>query len=182
MKISHNFKIYKRNLFFIIGFVSVISFTAGCRTKINILTTDVKSNTDILIGRCNRQAFENVNFKDWFNEEYFGYHPEEVVIDEITTILGTRKLDVLIVFGTWCSDSQREVPRFYKIFDNCGLLENNMKLVAVDRQKKSGDKQLDGIKIEKVPTFIFYENTVEIGRIVETPTVSLEKDMLEIIK
>jgi len=37
-------------------------------------------------------------------------------------------------------------------------------------------------KIEKIPTFIFIMNGKEIGRIIESPNESLEKDMLKIIR
>jgi hypothetical protein len=39
----------------------------------------------------------------------------------------------------------------------------------------------DGFDITNVPTFIFYRNGKEINRIVESPVISLEKDMLSIL-
>ena len=37
------------------------------------------------------------------------------------------------------------------------------------------------LDIELVPTFIFYRNGEELGRIVETPEDTLEKDLAEIV-
>ncbi|MEJ2614863.1 MAG: hypothetical protein P8Z35_07895 [Ignavibacteriaceae bacterium] len=37
------------------------------------------------------------------------------------------------------------------------------------------------MKIELVPTIIFYKDEKELGRIVETPNDSLEKDILKIL-
>jgi hypothetical protein len=45
----------------------------------------------------------------------------------------------------------------------------------------TGDDEIDDLKIEFVPTFIFFKNDVEIGRIVEAPTESLEIDMVKIL-
>jgi len=41
--------------------------------------------------------------------------------------------------------------------------------------------ETDNLDILKVPTIIFYLKGKEIGRIVETPVKSLEKDMARII-
>ena len=38
-----------------------------------------------------------------------------------------------------------------------------------------------GLNITNVPTFIFYKNGKEVNRIVESPRVSLEQDMIDII-
>jgi len=42
--------------------------------------------------------------------------------------------------------------------------------------------EVDDVDIHFVPTIIFYMNDEEVGRIVEMPYESLEKDMLEIVK
>ena len=39
----------------------------------------------------------------------------------------------------------------------------------------------EGLDIQRTPTFIFFKNGVEIGRIVETPRDSLENDILKIV-
>ena len=41
--------------------------------------------------------------------------------------------------------------------------------------------ETEGLNIEKVPTFIFYKNGIEIGRIIESPEKSIEKDFLKIL-
>jgi len=41
---------------------------------------------------------------------------------------------------------------------------------------------IDNLDIKRVPTFIIYENGEEIGRIIETPKKSLEKDLEKIVK
>lgn len=83
--------------------------------------------------------------------------------------------------GSWCGDSQEQVPRFLKIMDAIGFSENNITIYCVDRNKKTDKGETDNLKITLVPTFIFYKDGKEIGRIVETPKTTLEKEMLEII-
>ena len=42
-------------------------------------------------------------------------------------------------------------------------------------------EKFESLNIERVPTFIIYRNKNELGRIVEYPETSLEKDMLDIM-
>jgi thiol-disulfide isomerase/thioredoxin len=94
-------------------------------------------------------------------------------------------VDLLVFMGTWCEDSQRELPHFYKILDHLGIPESRLRVVALDnhpdRRKTSPDGAEQGWNIDYVPTFIFLKNGKELGRIVETPLASLERDMINIL-
>ena len=83
--------------------------------------------------------------------------------------------------ATWCGDSKREVPRFYKILDALNFSEKKMQVISVDRNKKAEGFDLTSMNITRVPTFIFYKENKEIGRITERPTKSLEEDMFAIL-
>ena len=83
--------------------------------------------------------------------------------------------------GTWCGDSKREIPRFYKVLKAAKFNVSNLEMIAVNRGKKTPDNLQKGLNIFRVPTFIFYKNGKEIGRYVEYPRVSLEKDILAIV-
>ena len=86
-------------------------------------------------------------------------------------------------WGTWCGDSKRETPRFYKVMEAADFnFKKNFKLVAVNRGKKTPDNLQEGKNIIRVPTFIFYKKGKEIGRYVEYPRESMEKDFLKILK
>ena len=52
----------------------------------------------------------------------------------------------------------------------------------MDRNKSSSGTEIQSLNIELVPTFIFYKNENEIGRIIETPEISIESDMLKILR
>lgn len=56
-----------------------------------------------------------------------------------------------------------------------------MQMFTVDRNKKAGNYDFDYLKIELVPTIILYKEDVEAGRIIESPHMSLEEDMADII-
>ncbi len=90
-------------------------------------------------------------------------------------------VSTIVFLGTWCSDSQREVPRFLRAADEAGIPQESIKLYALDRTKKSDDGLTEQYRIERVPTFIFLKHGEEIGRIVETPQVNVEADMVMIL-
>ena len=90
-------------------------------------------------------------------------------------------IDVVVVLGTWCGDSKREVPRFLKIADLASIPPSRVRYYAVDRTKNSPDGVTSTFRIERVPTFIFLKQGEEVGRIVESPRTSLEEEMLTIL-
>jgi hypothetical protein len=90
-------------------------------------------------------------------------------------------VEVIVFFGAWCSDSRREVPRFFKIEDLAGHPMHRVTLFALDRKKKSPEGREASFQIERVPTFVFLKQGKEIGRIVESPRTTLEGDMLGIL-
>jgi len=53
--------------------------------------------------------------------------------------------------------------------------------INIDREKKEPADLLAGLNIQSVPTFIVLLNGKEIGRIVETPKVSVEQDISDIL-
>ena len=84
--------------------------------------------------------------------------------------------------GTWCPDTQRELPGFYRVLDHLGFNEAYMQVIYVNTLKKAPGIDLESSEIERVPTFIFFREGLEIGRIIESPVESLEKDLLKILQ
>ncbi|NOY38512.1 MAG: thioredoxin family protein [Chlorobi bacterium] len=134
----------------------------------------------ILLGYGDRSGMESTPFDEWFSMEYDGYQPDRKIIDELQGM--AHDVEITIVMGTWCSDSRREVPRFFKILDEIGVTEDQVTIYYVDRDKTCPDIDTQKIRIERVPTFIFNKNDTELGRIIESPVNNLEKDITEILK
>ena len=57
----------------------------------------------------------------------------------------------------------------------------HLTMIAVNRSKETPDNLQEGYNITNVPTFIFFKKGKEIGRFVEYPRESLEKDVLKIV-
>jgi len=90
-------------------------------------------------------------------------------------------VNVLIFFGTWCHDSQREVPRMLKILEVVGFPADNIEMVTLDYSKNAPGGRAVASAVEFTPTFIFFRHQTEIGRIVEKPATSLEEAISELL-
>lgn len=132
----------------------------------------------MLFGSIDRSGLQMPEYATWFEENYRNYVPNDSISELLESQL--RDIEIKIFMGTWCSDSQRDVPAFYRILDE---IDANLvhEIVAVDRSKKRPTEHVEGYDIEYVPTFIIYRNQKELGRIVEIPETSLEEDLLHII-
>jgi len=111
-----------------------------------------------------------------FEEYYQIYEPDRAVLNQLK--LKKEGLEILIVLGTWCSDSQEQVPKFFKILDKINFNKKSVQLICVSSDKEAGQVETANYNILKVPTFIIYRKGREIGRIIETPYDTLEKDLL----
>jgi thiol-disulfide isomerase/thioredoxin len=137
------------------------------------------NNKEVMIGYCNRDGITAGEFGVYFESQYDIYKPAEKYINKLRE--GINKVDIKIIFGTWCSDSKIQVPRFYKVLDQSGFKEKNLKIIGVNRDKNALSVNIMDLNIELVPTFIIYQNGEELGRIIETPKKTLEKDLAKII-
>ncbi len=141
--------------------------------------TQPYKETIILVGKANRKGFDQEPFSKWFNKNLADYTVDTKTVESLNPLL--KGIQVKAFMGTWCGDSKRETPRFYKIMDAADFDYGNLEMITMTRQKDTPNKYEEGLNITNVPTFIFYKNGKEINRIVEYPIESLEKDMLAIL-
>ena len=158
----------------------LLIFAATLVAQDGITVIDEQSESPMLLGRHSRIDFMDSSFVGWFNEEFDSYKIDEECLSPLNEKINDVK--TTIIMGTWCGDSKREVPHFYKIADFLGYDEKNIDLICVDRAKVGVADEVDGLDIELVPTFIFYKDGEEIGRIIETPIETLEVDLANILK
>jgi hypothetical protein len=112
----------------------------------------------------------------WFSEAYTHYKVDEDAIHFFKQL--APKVVVKVYCGTWCEDTKKLLPGFFKTIDALGVPEENITLIGLDRDKKSGIDKLDNSDdIGRIPHFIFYYENVQIGEIVEFVDNSIEMDM-----
>ena len=153
-------------------------FEIPSRIPFETIVTSKKDADGYLVGISNRFDFQDSAYKEWFDSRYQEYTTDQQVVNEISKHI--HKLTIKAFMGTWCGDSRREMPRFYKILDETKFDQNYFQLICVDRTKKHENLEKD-LNIFRVPTIIFYKNGKEIGRYVEYPRETIEKDILKIV-
>jgi hypothetical protein len=148
--------------------------------SLNQWITDPETEEKILIGYGNRHGLTNSDFNAYFETEYQEYTPIDTVCSYLEDNMDS--INITIVLGTWCHDSQEQVPRFYKILDEIDFNPDKLIMIGVERNKTGGKVDISELEIDRVPTFILYRGNRELGRIVETPILSLEEDMMTITR
>lgn len=151
---------------------------------------EVKGVGTILLGKSSRDKIEQL-FPTWI-DEYYNYQPNELTVGNIASLL--HNVRITCIFGTWCIDSKRELPRMWKILEMAGYPISDMEMLAVGSSRFTREMGIDPqliswsekIKeqygVERVATFIIHRKEKELGRIVERPRQSLEEDLLEILR
>ena len=161
----------------ILVYVSLVIYTCCVQQEpMNKIVYSEKAKQDILLGEINRSGLLTDQFKDWFNREYNSYEVGKETLDSIS-IESWDDVKITIILATWCPDSKRELPRFLKILDYLEYPEENITYISVNRDKLVPGMDLANLNMKKVPTMIFYRAGNEIGRIIESPVQSLEKDI-----
>ena len=131
-------------------------------------------------GEFSRDQLENSNHNGWFVENYNAHPLNKALVSQIDSLFDD--IEVTIYMGTWCEDSQREVPGFLKIIDALEANDQVQPIVGLNEDKVSHDGSAEQAGVTNVPTFIFSKDGEEINRIVEFPIISLEQDILDILQ
>ncbi|GAB4171789.1 MAG: hypothetical protein Kow00108_06320 [Calditrichia bacterium] len=161
-------------------------FLIACSSKINFLSAISGENLEIpeftrdengnLLGTFKKSTlFEEFPM---FKQYCDNYQPDQVAVEELKKY--ERQVAILIVLGTWCSDSERFVGEFFKIQ---GVMDKgfDVLLIGIDRDKTYPEEIIKKFNIERVPTFVVFRDGSEIGRIIETPMMNIEQDLLSIV-
>jgi tetratricopeptide (TPR) repeat protein len=173
--------IMKNIIAFILSIVLIISISSCSKKIISQETTDSKGNKNLL-GKSDKKNLEKEPYNIWFNKNYNDYVVDTLTAEQLKPNLINKHFTIFM--GTWCGDSRREVPRMYKILEYCGVPTAHINLIMLSNTdsmyKQSPQHEERGINIHRVPDLIVFNNKTEMGRIVESAVVSLEKDLLSI--
>jgi len=156
-----------------------------CRTGMRVFASD---RGRILLGEVTKADFPRL-LPGW-DQEFKTYQPDAVDVAFLAEV--AEPVEIICVLGTWCSDSEREVPRFWKILAEADNPNLELTMFAVGRASDPKaravlaeigfDESLrETYNVELVPTFIFRREGEELGRIVETPAGTLERDAAGIL-
>lgn len=141
---------------------------------LSIYTMAQQTDSTILEGKLDRSQLENYT---WFKEHYTSYKPSLSVIEQL---VNHPKCSLLVVMGTWCSDSHELVPQLFKVADFAGW--DKIEIIGVDRKKQCSSPDITALNIEYVPVIMLFKDKKLVGRIVETVEKSIEEDLLKLLE
>jgi len=141
-----------------------------------------KSGMPMLLGIHTKEDLQQPPYQEWFNKNYSDYTVDAAAAGQLKSLLKNKHFEIFM--GTWCGDSKREVPRMLKLLEYAGVKSSQIKMVMVDNHdssyKQSSTHEEKNKNIHRVPDLLVYDGEKEINRIIESPVVSLEKDLLSI--
>jgi hypothetical protein len=143
-----------------------------------ILTNDADGKP-MLVGEIEINTIRSNTDFPWFKKTYDEYKPDSISLKVIQKSIS--HISIIVFAGTWCSDTHTLLPPFYKVVDNTSIKHSEIRMIWLDRTKKTSDGMTDKFQIINVPTFIILYDGKEIGRIVEIVNESIEKDLVQII-
>ncbi len=153
----------------------------GQETEYNVETESVSDHVDkILNGPINKEGLKKMPYKLWFNTNYKTYRVNTDLLKDAKK-RKIKELTVLAFMGTWCHDSNREIPRLMRVMDDMGI-GDQLEIYALDVDKTSLIGKEKGYDIKNTPTIIFYLNGEEVKRVIEEPEGSFEEELVRILK
>ncbi len=140
---------------------------------------EATSGEIILLGKINLANLQTSSVTPWFNKAF-----DQVAIDnqkakDLKPF--AKDLKIKVFMGSWCSDSKRELPPFFKMLAAMDFDQDHLEMFAMSEEKTTPSNFEKGLEIYKIPTIIFFKNGEEINRFVELPVTTLESDIQKII-
>ncbi len=147
-------------------------------TTANTVEQDEVQET-MLTGVISRNDLQQAPYKSWFEPNMETYEPSAEAMEVIQNKIHDYEIEVFM--GTWCADSQREIPQLFKILEEADYDMEKLEVVAVDRNKTIPENLEHTAEFQMVPTIIFYKDGKEVNRFVEFPQETFEKDIAKIV-
>jgi thiol-disulfide isomerase/thioredoxin len=151
----------------------------GAPATSSLVTEEVQPDEpSVLLGPMSRSEVEAA-MPDWVSSTVEAQ-------PDMGSALGLAELatnaEVTVFFGSWCSDSKRELSRLWAALDLVGgEVGFPIRYVAVDRSKREPSEAVGGREILYVPTFVVERDGLEIGQIIEQSPNGVETDLLMLL-
>ncbi len=119
-------------------------------TKIDV--TNEEKYLDI-IGLFKKEELNYKPHSAWYKENYQSYSLDKNIAAKIKPLMDD--IEITVFMGTWCSDSRRDSPAFFKLMDFLKIKENKFELIAMTLKKTTPNNLEKDLEIYNIPTFIF---------------------------
>ncbi len=146
-------------------------------TSAQISINAARMNAGQMVGELDKEQI--LNHDEQVKKNMAAYSPDEKAVAFIRKV--EDEYDVVVFLGVWNSESVNHVPSFMRVMEDAGNPNFSVTWYGVNRAKRAPGNIVRRHNIQDVPTFIFYKDGEEAGRIVESPDKSIEEDIMKIL-
>ncbi|MGX5172602.1 TlpA family protein disulfide reductase [Aliikangiella sp. IMCC44653] len=146
--------------------------TASASTSLDLAPTNLAAFTGDISPQSLLKTFKV------FSQEFDRYSP---TTQEVELFSKLKSFDFKVFFGTWCHDSQREVPRLIKLAQLSGVPLSQIQLIALNQDKQLPPAYRASFKVQFTPSIFLLKNNKIVNQVIETPHRSLAQDLAESI-
>lgn len=157
--------------------VAALSVSA-CRSSYQVTNDAAGGDKKVVTGTLSWQEWKSA--ANWQSYDAPDYAPDTATVKTLVPPASAGDVRYTVIGGAWCGDSKSEMPKVYKLFAALGVPPEKITLIGVDRQKKEPSGNAGKFSVQRVPTLVVMKGGGELGRIVEFPKESWEKDLLKL--
>ncbi len=108
------------------------------------------------------------------------YEPETEVVKTLGKV--NDRINLKVIFGTWCGDSKNYVPKLLKTLELADNDKISVELIALSSEFLEPWDRIRDYQVTNVPTIIAFSEGRELGRLVErAQSDSMEQDLAEVL-
>ena len=151
------------------GIITVLALAVSLSAYAQTPYTYTKNGNEVILnGIITKYILMNDPLFSWYPNSQQNFEGDKATIDAMAANKG--KIKYIVFGGTWCSDTQFILPKFFRMQEQAGVADADISFFAMDRSKKTIGHIGDALGITNVPTIIVMKDGKEIGRIVEYGT------------
>jgi len=107
------------------------------------------------------------------------YNSAEISSEQLNRLAQASPFEVVAVYGEWCHDSHREIPRLVKLLQDAPNAQVSFHTVGYDKTLTVPVKGISSV--EKTPTVFIFRDGKQIGVFVESSENGVVEDILQIV-
>ncbi|MGZ5244230.1 MAG: hypothetical protein ACXWW0_10050, partial [Bacteroidia bacterium] len=112
--------------FYVLILFGFLLLTESCQTNSdNIASTELDTSNALTVEKEDYRLNRNIlNKRGRFSEAYKIYQPDVNAIDKLRK--ENKNLSFVVFGGSWCSDTKKALPKFYKVVEESGISANKI--------------------------------------------------------
>ncbi|MCA9727903.1 MAG: thioredoxin family protein [Candidatus Eisenbacteria bacterium] len=108
------------------------------------------------------------------------YTPDAAAVAALSKVATETQIEVF--FGSWCSHCKHWVPPLIRVVEDASNPHFHISVHAMSEDQSQPADSIRKYDVSKTPTIVVVQNGQELGRIEEEPLISMEADLVRMLK